>query len=76
MMFSNDPVFAGQMVGMPAAPPRPRPAPPPAPRPQPRPPAVASRPVEVPPPDALGIHLDPEPAVTVPDPDALGIKLH
>jgi hypothetical protein len=47
----------------------------PAPAPKPRPaPQVALRPVEVPPPDALGIQLEPE-AVTVPDPHDLGIKL-
>jgi len=41
----------------------------PAPKPQ-----VTPRPVEVPPPDALGIHLEPD-AMTVPDPGELGIKL-
>lgn len=59
----NDPVAQVPVVRPPAAQPKPRPAPP-----------VTHRPVEVPPPDALGIHLEPE-AVTVPDPHDLGIKL-
>jgi hypothetical protein len=72
-MFANDPVFAGQMVGLPAPRPRATPAPP-RPQPQPAPPVVAARPVSVPSPDELGIRLDLEPqAVTVPGPDELGI---
>jgi hypothetical protein len=70
-----------------AAPPQqPRPAPRPVaqqPRPQPSRPAsvalppletVASKPVELPPPEVLGIRLD-DPLVTIPAPEKLGIKL-
>lgn len=62
-MFDRDPVYAGQRVGTPAPRPQPRPAPPKA---APKPPPW---PVAVPPPDELGIHLDPD----FPDPDELGI---
>jgi len=36
---------------------------------------VAAVPVEVPPPERLGIYLDGAAAVVVPDPAALGIRL-
>jgi hypothetical protein len=69
MSYSNDP-FAGGFVAPPPVRPRQQPV---AQRPQPKP---TPRPVEVPPPDALGIELDPFAAapVQVPPPDALGIN--
>lgn len=51
------------------------------PRPQPRPVAAvpparpAVRPVQVPPPEQLGIRLDDSPAVVVPAPGQIGIRL-
>ena len=71
-----------------AAPPQPRPAPRPVvyqqPQPRPQPPKlaraaapaepVALKPVELPAPEALGIHLD-APAVVLPAPEQLGIRL-
>jgi hypothetical protein len=75
-MYDRDPVFAGEMIGMPAPRPQPRPvaqarpAPPkPVAQARPTPPKAAPRPVAVPSPDELGIHLDPD----FPAPDELGI---
>ena len=68
-MCERDPVYAGQMIGVPAARPQPRPVA--QARPTPPPPKAAPRPqpVKVPLPDELGIHLEPD----FPDPDELGI---